>query len=138
MSKLKKPKPKVMVCVTRQRTCERLIRGGALMATKMGYELLVTHVAHRDENVLGSQDEAEALEMLFALTSEYGGEMVMIRCDDKLEGLAKCARKHNGKMIILGASPQHADAVVDALRPKLPDADFVVLEAQSDIEDLIA
>jgi K+-sensing histidine kinase KdpD len=133
----KQPKS-VMVCVTRQKTCERLIRQGALLAQDMGCELSVVHAIHPNESVLGNPDEGAALEHLFEKAKEYGGEMSMLRADDTLEALAKCARDHNARYVIMGVSPQATDSIIDRLRSRLPGVDFIVIGTKSEAEGYIA
>ncbi len=130
--------PKVMVCVTRQKTCERLIRQGAAMAQSIGGELMVVHAVCRDDSVLGNDDEAEALEFLFRLTNEYGAEMHMLRCENALDGLADAASKHNVELMILGASPQNAQSLSDQIKKRLPDMSVIVLAASQWVDDQIA
>ena len=74
-----------MVCVTRQKTCERLIRLGALLAGRRGCEMTVVHALRPEDAILGSADESEALEYLFEQTNRYGCEMKMIRAADSAE-----------------------------------------------------
>lgn len=40
----------IMVCVTQQKTCERLIKKGKELKDKIDGELHVVHVAREDEN----------------------------------------------------------------------------------------
>ena len=74
---------KTMVCVTVQKTCERLIRAGASLAGGAG--LSVVHVARSGEALLGGSSESEALEYLFRISREYGAEMDMLRSDDVID-----------------------------------------------------
>lgn len=120
----------VMVCVTRQKTCERLVKAGALRAKQTGAKLIVAHAAYQHENIMNDEDEAAAMEMLFHVTNEYGGEMIMFRCEDKFKGLADCAIKNKVGLMILGASVESAESVVGVLRQLLPEVNFVVLESE--------
>ena len=53
---------RVLVCVTKQKTCERLIKTGARLAKEAGdAELLVVHVLHRDDNILGNMMQGLSL-----------------------------------------------------------------------------
>ena len=120
----------IMVCVTRQRTCERLVRAGALRAQQTGAKLIVAHAVYQYENIMDNEDEATAMELLFSVTNDYDGEMMVFRCEDKFKGLAECAKKNKVSLMILGASAASADSVVGVLRALLPEVDFVVLEAE--------
>lgn len=118
----------VMVCVTRQRTCARLIAYGADLADKMGYGLVVAHSIPPASSMLDLGNEAEALEYLSTLAYSYDGQMSVLRCTDALQGLADCARQNNAEIVILGASPQNATDVSKRFRFLLPEASFIVLD----------
>ena len=51
--------PRVLVCVTGQKSCEHLIHVGAEIAREDGAELSVVHVAKMGANFLGSASEAQ-------------------------------------------------------------------------------
>lgn len=123
---------KIMVCVTRQMTCERLIHYGAELAEQMGADLLVAHATRPDEPALGNADEAQALEMLSALTFQHGGEMCMLRAEDVFEGLAGCARKNGVELMIMGSSPEKAEPVSRRMRELLPKINLIVLDAEGE------
>lgn len=133
-----KNREKVMVCVTRQRSCERLIKNGAGMAEQLKLGLLVAHAVAPNEPVLGNPDPGNALETLFQTASQYGGEMTVLRDSDTFEALVQCALESNVSLMILGASPKNADSVLNLLKQKLPKMSFIVVEAESELEDLIA
>lgn len=118
---------KVMVCVTKQKNCERLIRQGAKIAEQLGIELMVVHAICPNEHVLGSEDDCEALEFLFRLANEHGAEMHILRAENALDGLADAARKHNVELMVLGASPQHAQSLSEQIKKRLPGMNFIVL-----------
>ena len=128
---------KVMVCVTRQKTCERLIRSGAQMADSLGWELCVAHVVKNHECVMGNPDESAALEFLFSIANEYDAQMCMMRADEPFEALAKCAKQNDAGVIIMGASPQAAGSIIDQIKAKLPGVSVVVLDTH-DVKDKIA
>ena len=83
----------VLVCVTGQKSCGRLIEEGARIAAETGAELSVVHVAKMRDNFLGSASEAEALEHLFNISKSYDADMMLLRNDDVINTLASHARK---------------------------------------------
>lgn len=129
---------KVMVCVTRQTTCQRLIRQGAAIAQQLGQELIVVHALRQYERILSSSDESAALEMLFEEANKYEGQMIVIRCEDVLEGLTKCAKVNNVGLMILGASPQNAQSVCEEIRRRMPRVSYMVVDSGQNIQDQIA
>ena len=82
----------VLVCVTRQKTCERLIVEGARMAQELGAQLHVIHVAKVGDNLLGNPSESEALEYLYQI-SDHGADMTMIRSTKWVATISAHARK---------------------------------------------
>lgn len=122
----------VMVCVTRQKTCERLIRAGADIAEKMDKQLIVAHAAYVYENMMQSSNSSEAMEMLYQVTNEYNGQMIVFRCEDKFKGLADCALENHVDLMVLGSSPKYADQVLAIMKEKLPTMNFIVLQAEPD------
>ena len=97
-------KLRVMVCVTGQVTCERLIREGARRAKELEAELSVVHVARPGAGVLGVPSEGEALEYLLRAATAYGAEMTVIHSDDAYRALVRRAREIRADLIVLGAS----------------------------------
>ena len=90
--------PRVLVCVTGQKSCERLIEEGASIASEHNIELSVVHVAKTGNNFLGSASstsEAEALEYLFGISKIYDADMTMLRSDDVIPTIVSYARKMN-------------------------------------------
>lgn len=99
----------VMVCVTRQRTCARLIERGEGIAAERGLPLHVVHAVKTGQNFLGNAYEGEALEYLFTAAQLSGAEMTMLRTDDVANSLAEYARMHEAQVMVLGESPQTGD-----------------------------
>ncbi|MDL2258683.1 hypothetical protein LJC42_05970 [Eubacteriales bacterium OttesenSCG-928-K08] len=120
----------VMVCVTRQRTCERLIALGKTAAEKSGLPLHVVHAVKTGENILGNVYEGEALEYLFTAAQLSGGELTVIRADNVLEALYEYALAHSAVAIVLGQSPQAAPemgrGLMGRLQKALPDTEVII------------
>lgn len=115
-----KKDPKVMVCVTRQRTCERLIQTGAQIAKERCQALSVVHVAKLGESFLGSSDEGQALDYLFRISKEAGADMTVLRSENVLDSLIEYTRRHTVNEIILGASPQGGADFLKEMEQSLP------------------
>lgn len=115
-----------MVCVTVQRTCERLIREGARLAGDEG--LSVVHVVKSGGAVLGGDSDAGALEYLFQISRTYGAQMDMLRSDDVLGTIADFARAGGIAYLVIGEAPRrgHTD-VAASLRARLPDVRVFVV-----------
>ena len=115
-----------MVCVTVQRTCERLIREGAKIAGEQG--LSVVHVVKNGGAMLGGKSDEEALEYLYGISRAYGAEMDMLRSDDVLGTIATFARQNDIAYLVIGAPKQrrHLNAS-GSLQQKLPDVKVFVI-----------
>ena len=94
----------VMVCVTQQKTCDRLIRFGNEFLGDGNGELFIIHVSHYDLNFLGNSKEGEALEYLYEKALEYGANLTVVRSNNALETLYALIEKNKITHIILGES----------------------------------
>jgi len=92
----------VMVCVTGQRTCERLIRHSAAFAKTLNCPVSVVHVADDSSPFLGQGDTAGALEHLYRISSHFGADMTILRSTDVIGTLADFAKKNHISHIVLG------------------------------------
>lgn len=115
----------VLVCVTGQRTCERLIRSGAELTGGAPGSLSVLHVARPGQRFLGSEDEANALEYLYQVSRDYGADMALMRSDDICGAISEAAKKRNSAVVLLGASRGNAKGLQlsSLLRAQLPGVD---------------
>lgn len=111
----------VMVCVTRQRTCARLVERGEQIATARNLPLHIVHAVRTGENFLGNAIEGEALEYLFTAAQLAGGSLAMLRADDVEGTLETYAKAHDASVLVLGASPDTSgDNFVTRLQRRLP------------------
>ncbi len=60
---------RILICVTRQKTCEHLITYGAQLAKTLGAELFVVHSVRVGDAFLGNPLGGEALEYLYSVSS---------------------------------------------------------------------
>ncbi len=113
----------VLVCVTGQKTCDRLIKAGAQLAAQLSAPLLVVHVAPVGAPLLGSSTQSEALNYLYSLSCEVGAEMAVLRAPDTLERLIQYAQEQHVAHIVIGAGrpdgPDQRD-VASLLMIRLP------------------
>lgn len=97
----------VLVCVTRQKTCERLIIEGHNLADELNAALSVLHVAKPGINFLGNPIEGDALEYLYKISSEHGADMTLLRADDVLGAISAHADKLQANCVVMGRSKGH-------------------------------
>ena len=98
----------VLVCVTGQRSCERLIVTGARFAAQEKQPLVVVHVARTGANVLGYKNEAEALEYLFGISTQYGADMSVKKSDDVVSAIEKEAKDREVRVIVAGRAANYS------------------------------
>lgn len=96
----------VMVCVTQQKTCDRLIRYGHKMLQEQEGELFIIHVAPKEIKFLGDFEEGEALDYLYGKAIEYGANLTVIRSNNILETLVDLVKKNEIDQVIMGQSGQ--------------------------------
>ncbi len=121
-------KKHVLVCVTGQRTCERLITEGGRLAKELDAELSVVHVARKGTGLLGGAvAEAEALEYLFKVSTEHGADMTVIRSERVVDTLADHAHKVNAAVMVLGSSRETKRDVTKDLKAHMPEMEFAIV-----------
>lgn len=112
----------MMVCVTQQKNCEKLIKKGVELKDKYD-EMYIINVVKEHENFLYDQSDSEALEYLFSVARKADADLTVIRDDDVIKTLADYALKNNVGYIVLGVSPNIKDVenhpIVKELKKKL-------------------
>lgn len=103
-------KRNVMVCVTQQKTCDRLIQYGHDFLDEENGELFIIHVAHYQFKFLGNSKEGEALEYLYEKAMEYGAQLTVVRSNNVQDTLVDLVKKYEITHIILGESGESAEA----------------------------
>lgn len=105
----------VIVCVTMQRSCQRLIQEGRHIADALDAGLAVVHVAKPGDNLLGNPDEGEALDTLFTAASEAGAQMQVLRSDKIAQSLAQFALENEATDIVVGQGRGRSQAVTSSI-----------------------
>lgn len=112
----------VLVCVTGQKSCERLIVAGAEIARAENLRpLTVLHVARVGGSVMGFVNEPEALEYLLRASIEHGADMMVRRADDVLGAIESEARRLDAKVIVAGRAANYSGwDLLDELGQRMP------------------
>ena len=121
----------VMVCVTQQRTCDRLIKFGHEMLTDQGGELHIVHVTGIQDDTY-EDDNKTALAYLYTRAAAYGAQLTIEQSDDVVETLVELVRKHKITHIVMGESREATgrNRVIENMRGKtIGVADVIVLPA---------
>lgn len=95
----------ILVCITQQKTCERLIREAAELRNESGGNLFVIHVVRNNLNFLDSAREGEALEYLFGISKSVGASLAVLKSDEIASTVAAFAGENRIDCIIIGDSP---------------------------------
>lgn len=97
-------KKKIMVCVTQQKSCERLIKRGADLCRNEHDELYVVHVVKEDWKYFGKLKESDALEYLFDISKTYGAFLSVIKAPDIVTTLSRFISEHDVDEVVMGES----------------------------------
>lgn len=120
----------VMVCVTQQKTCKRLIMGGYNEINE-GDNLYIIHVVSENDNFLYNLNDGEALEYLFDASKKVGADLTVIRSKDVIKAISDFAIKNNITHIIMGSSSSDKDIensnITRVLKEMLPKAKFIII-----------
>lgn len=120
----------ILVCVTGQKSCERLIRRGAELAKEAGTILNVLHVVRTDGSVLGFVNEPEALEYLLRISMEHGADMFVKKADDVVKAIEAEARQQGADVIVAGRAETYGGwDMLDELKLRLHNVRFEILGA---------
>ncbi|MGD9568503.1 MAG: universal stress protein [Sedimentibacter sp.] len=116
----------VLVCVTQQKTCEKLIRQGAELSKEQSGNLYVLHVVNENDKFLENFSDGDALEYLFRITKDVGAELTVKRSKDVLKTIVEFADEMMITHIVCGnsRSKDNTSSFVTKLQKKLPDSEF--------------
>ncbi len=94
----------IMVCVTQQKSCKRLIKRGSEIRQNIDGDLHVIHVVKEGWKYFGKLKESDALEYLFDISKSYGADLTVIKATDIEETLKDFAEENNIEIIVMGES----------------------------------
>lgn len=118
----------VLVLVTLQRACARLIRKGTDLALKQGRPLHVLHVTVYRE---GSQPaiDAQTLDYLYALAGEAGAQMCVLSAEVPVTAIANYAQQNDVHQVVMGGGEQ-ASGIAETLSSLLPGVQVMILDPE--------
>ena len=93
----------ILVCVTQQKTCERLIEK-ALEFTNDKDSIFIIHVAKDNWSFLDNEKEGEALEYLFGIAKSIGANLTVLRSDKIVETIVDYTIQNKIDLLVLGDS----------------------------------
>ena len=124
----------IMVCVTSQRSCDKLIARGIERAGtgKQRAFLHVVHCVETGRNFMNTPYEADAIEYLFTAAQLAGADLSLVRADNVDDALVEYAEEHNVHIIVLGAgvpSGPNREPINLRLQRRLRGVEFDVVDA---------
>lgn len=120
----------VMVCVTQQKTCERLITAGHEKVEEGKDNLFIINVVSENDSFLQHSNEAQALEYLFTVSRDAGADLTVVRAKNIIGAMADFAYENEITHIILGASPDGDiinHPVARRLKKLVPNAEYIIV-----------
>lgn len=127
---MKNPK-NIMVCVTQQKTCERLIMNGYNEINSDDDKLFIMHVVSEKDKFLNNSCDGEALEYLFEVSKKVGADLTVLRAKEVIKAISDFAMKNKITHVIMGASPDGEDvddhSVALKLKNTLPFIDYIII-----------
>ena len=125
----------IMVCVTQQKTCERLIKKGAALQHSIKGNLYIIHVAKEGTTLnLGNTKNGNggALEYLFNISKGVGADLTVLWANDITDAIEKFVKDKSIGCIILGESPDNDSdkGVIADLRRDLTDCEIYIIPSE--------
>lgn len=118
----------LMVCVTGQRSCERLIQRGVELRGE-DQPFYIVHCVQTGHTFMNFVSDPDAIEFLFTCASLVDAELAILREDDVIAALVQFAEAHSVSTIVLGASPtRDGNSFSERLSSRLPNVEFVIVE----------
>lgn len=113
---------KIMVCVTEQKTCDRLIKFGYDLLLSKNDELYIIHISLTD-TFLNTSKTGDALEYLYEKALEYGANMTVLKSQNVLDTMIGFIDKNKITDVVLGQSgeAENENNIVYGLRKIMGD-----------------
>ncbi|MEG0918526.1 MAG: universal stress protein UspA [Anaerovoracaceae bacterium] len=113
----------IMVCVTSQKNCDRLIDYGRNLLMDEDSNLLIIHIAHYEFSLMGKSEEGDALEYLYEKALECGANLTVVRSNNIVSTLVDMCQKNNIDQLVLGETKEMmSHNVVNGLKGKLKES----------------
>ncbi len=116
-----------VVCVTDQLRCDRIIRSGRTVANMTDTDLAVINVctSMRPNN-------PAAMEYLFRVSADYGGEMAVLYSDAIAKAIIHYIKGHRVAYVVSGV-PQPNDSVITKIWKKFTHITFFMVEENGEL-----
>ncbi len=128
----------VLVCVTGQRSCARLISYGKELIDGDGGNMMVVHIAGYELSKLAEGDLAENLEFLHRCAVEHECNLTIIRSDNVVATMVSLINKFDIQRIVLGETRKtnEKDSTTNAFKDLLhDDVQIIVVPEEEEAEN---
>ena len=128
----------VLVCVTGQRSCARLISYGKELIDGDGGNMMVVHIAGYELSKLAEGELAENLEFLHTCAVEHECNLTIIRSDNVVATMVSLINKFDIQRIVLGETrkPDEKDSTTNAFKDLLhDDVQIIVVPEEEEAEN---
>jgi len=122
-------KPSVLVCVTSQYDCDRLIKAGYEIAKHKDYDLRVLCVHQPISNVSLLSDE---IEYLYQTSKTLSADMTIAFNSNPPKTTADFAHKINAKEIVTGMPDNRVNGFVDTINLLLPKTTITMVTKEGE------
>lgn len=109
----------IMICVTGQMECARLIRYALTLQKEKRDELYLVHVSAEENKSF--TDSIEALQYLYAQASENGASLNVLKSKNVLDTLQEFVIKHKIDVVVMGESnaTKRENSMIERLQDSL-------------------
>lgn len=120
--------PNIMICVTGQMECERLIRYALSLKKEACDELHLVHVSAEENKSF--TDSIGALQYLYAQANDNGASLNVLKSKNVHDTLQEFILKHNIDVVVMGESNEvrkennMIERLRDSLKKKRSDAEI--------------
>lgn len=121
--------PCVMVCVTPQQSCARLIEAGARIAKEENLPLEVISV-FRQSNGLNANENG-VLENLFECAKKFNASMNIFFNDSPALVVAVASKKHKASTLVTGFPAEGSSGFIARIHEIVPDLPITMVDNES-------
>ncbi len=126
----KKKQSCIIVCVTPQDSCARLIEAGARIAEKENKSLVVLSI-FKEKNGLNA-NEGGALETLYGAARKYNARMSIYFNDNPAIVAAIVSKRENASVFVTGFPEEGSSGFIARVHELLPELPVTMVDKNSD------
>lgn len=124
-----KKHPCIMVCVTPQQSCSRLIEAGARMAKEENLQLEVISVFKQSSGL--NANENNVLENLFEYAKKFNASMNIFFNDSPAIVVAAVSKKLNASTLVTGFPAEGSSGFIARIHEFVPDLPITMVDGDS-------